>query len=219
MIVLSCRLQIQGQEHVDGIVDQESHKPFQVYKQDYVEHPAEQMTEEERKKYEEEIQQQKDLMDSSLKAEEDQSPGSDEGGSGRAHVVSSQVIICVNDGAGAPDTPAPTLSRDRPMSERTPQHAGKSAVVDDDDDIGVRRTQSARTTKKKSSREPVDEGDDVKDKSATMRSTDSGEVSGRSSREGSPTKLGEKEKKKKKKKGFRTPSFLKGKKKDKHKDE
>ncbi|XP_014671715.1 PREDICTED: uncharacterized protein LOC106812372 isoform X2 [Priapulus caudatus] len=200
MIVLSCRLQIQGQEHVDGIVDQESHKPFQVYKQDYVEHPAEQMTEEERKKYEEEIQQQKDLMDSSLKAEEDQSPGSDEG-------------------AGAPDTPAPTLSRDRPMSERTPQHAGKSAVVDDDDDIGVRRTQSARTTKKKSSREPVDEGDDVKDKSATMRSTDSGEVSGRSSREGSPTKLGEKEKKKKKKKGFRTPSFLKGKKKDKHKDE
>ncbi|XP_014671718.1 PREDICTED: uncharacterized protein LOC106812372 isoform X5 [Priapulus caudatus] len=165
MIVLSCRLQIQGQEHVDGIVDQESHKPFQVYKQDYVEHPAEQMTEEERKKYEEEIQQQKDLMDSSLKAEEDQSPGSDEGGSGRAHVVSSQVIICVNDG------------------------------------------------------EPVDEGDDVKDKSATMRSTDSGEVSGRSSREGSPTKLGEKEKKKKKKKGFRTPSFLKGKKKDKHKDE
>ncbi|XP_014671716.1 PREDICTED: uncharacterized protein LOC106812372 isoform X3 [Priapulus caudatus] len=195
MIVLSCRLQIQGQEHVDGIVDQESHKPFQVYKQDYVEHPAEQMTEEERKKYEEEIQQQKDLMDSSLKAEEDQSPGSDEGGSGRAHVVSSQVIICVND------------------------DAGKSAVVDDDDDIGVRRTQSARTTKKKSSREPVDEGDDVKDKSATMRSTDSGEVSGRSSREGSPTKLGEKEKKKKKKKGFRTPSFLKGKKKDKHKDE
>ncbi|XP_014671717.1 PREDICTED: uncharacterized protein LOC106812372 isoform X4 [Priapulus caudatus] len=176
MIVLSCRLQIQGQEHVDGIVDQESHKPFQVYKQDYVEHPAEQMTEEERKKYEEEIQQQKDLMDSSLKAEEDQSPGSDE-------------------------------------------DAGKSAVVDDDDDIGVRRTQSARTTKKKSSREPVDEGDDVKDKSATMRSTDSGEVSGRSSREGSPTKLGEKEKKKKKKKGFRTPSFLKGKKKDKHKDE
>ncbi|XP_014677128.1 PREDICTED: protein hu-li tai shao-like [Priapulus caudatus] len=168
-----------------GIIERDQQHNVQVYRQYYAANPFDNITDDDIAKYKADIERRE-------RAGRERAPPSPPP---RAVAPPQRAV-----------TPPPDLQRERPASDRwqderkTPQQS----------DAQFRRAKSAREPRQKK-REPEVNGD-AEDKTATMRSTDSGEL------ESSPSKTPGSKEKKKKKKGFHTPSFLKGKKKDKHKE-